>query len=107
MIIAIRGKSSQMSTPGTAVDMDLNGPPVGLPGLGSHVSNWLEPPANHTKSTRLFCFRSSSAQARLYGAASPPSIAPAEANPAPCKKPRRLQLACPADVGQASFVFMA
>ena len=24
--------------------MSVNGPPVGAPGLGSHVSSWLEPP---------------------------------------------------------------
>ena len=28
-----------------------NGPPVARPGLGSHVSNWLDPPASQTKIT--------------------------------------------------------
>ena len=50
---AILGISSEMWMPGTAVGIDRNGPPVGVPGLGSHVSSWLEPPASQSRMTRL------------------------------------------------------
>ncbi len=40
---AIFGISSEMWTPGTEVGIERNGPPVGVPGLGSQVSSWLEP----------------------------------------------------------------
>ena len=33
--------------------MARNGPPVARPGLGSHVSSWLAPPASHSRMTRF------------------------------------------------------
>ncbi len=39
--------------PGTDVGIERNGPPVGVPGLGSQVSSWLEPPASQS---RMTCF---------------------------------------------------
>ena len=56
---AIFGISSEIWTPGTAVGIERNGPPVGVPGLGSQVSSWLEPPASQSRMTR-FSFRLSS-----------------------------------------------
>ena len=56
---AIFGISSEMWMPGTDVGIDRNGPPVGVPGLGSHVSSWLDPPASQSRMTR-FSFRFSS-----------------------------------------------
>ncbi len=39
--------------PGTDVGIERNGPPVSVPGLGSQVSSWLEPPASQS---RMTCF---------------------------------------------------
>ncbi len=50
---AIFGISSEISIPATDVWMERNGPPVSAPGLGSHVSNWLAPPASQSRMTRL------------------------------------------------------
>ena len=41
--------------PGILVGILLKGPPVGLPGFGSQVSNWLGPPHNHRR-IQCFCF---------------------------------------------------
>ena len=57
------GKSSLMWMPGTSVGIARNGPPVFTPGFGSHVSNWLAPPASQRRITRRSCFRSSAASA--------------------------------------------
>src|SRR5262249_52295987 len=48
---ANRGRYSQNRTPGMPVGMVPNGPPVGMPGLGSKVSIWLGPPLISTKIT--------------------------------------------------------
>ena len=50
------GMSSLKCTPGMAVGIDLKGPLVGVPGFGSHVSNWLGPPQSQSRMQR-FCFR--------------------------------------------------
>ena len=44
---AVCGRSSQTCVPGTDVGIARNGPPVSVPGFGSHVSSWLAPPASH------------------------------------------------------------
>src|SRR5438046_517990 len=41
-----------MWTPGTLVATAWKGPPVLVPGLGSHVSSWLAPPWKSTTSAR-------------------------------------------------------
>ena len=43
-----------MWTPGTAVGIARNGPPVGRPGFGSNVSSWLAPPASQSRITRFW-----------------------------------------------------
>ncbi len=66
--------------------MAWNGPPVSVPGLGSHVSSWLTPPAMKITRTR-FCALSSSRAAAgwtIWPKLSAPS------DPAtPDRKPRR------------------
>ena len=59
---AIFGISSEIATPGTAVGIDRNGPPVAAPGFGSHVSSWLAPPASQSRITCFSCFFSSPAR---------------------------------------------
>ena len=51
---AQRGKSEENWTPGIFVGMLPKGPPLGRPGLGSQVSNWLGAPQSHS---RMQCFR--------------------------------------------------
>ncbi len=90
---AIRGISSEISIPGTEVAIERNGPPVDVPGLGSHVSSWLEPPANHSRITRLFfrfsslasagCFKTSRSVMSAANAAAPAATVP--------RKPRRFK----------------
>ena len=47
------GMSDEKCTPGIFVEMLPNGPPLGRPGLGSHVSNWLGAPQSQS---RMQCF---------------------------------------------------
>src|ERR1700722_10770658 len=42
--LAIRGRCSEIETPGVRVAMALNGPPCAWPGFKSNVSVWLGPP---------------------------------------------------------------
>ena len=56
IIRAVYGSSSQMRTPGTLVGMAWKGPPVSVPGLGSHDSSWLTPPASQITRTRFSFF---------------------------------------------------
>src|SRR5262245_60682682 len=55
---AIFGISSEMAMPGTLVLIARNGPPVGAPGFGSHVSSCDAPPASHRRMTRFCVFLS-------------------------------------------------
>ena len=50
---AVRGSNSQIWRPGTLVGIARKGPPVAVPGLGSQVSSWLEPPWRKICRTRL------------------------------------------------------
>ena len=61
---ARRGSSSQISIPGTLVEMDLYLPPVSVPGFGSNVSSWLGPPFIHKNRQRLAPLASSAANMR-------------------------------------------
>ena len=47
------GMSDEKWTPGIFVGMLPNGPPLGRPGFGSHVSNWLGAPHSQR---RMQCF---------------------------------------------------
>ena len=92
---AIFGINSEMLMPGTDVGIDRNGPPVGVPGLGSQVSSWLEPPASQSRITRFCCdlsapakagcLRTSSTVMSAATAAAPAAIAPRNPRrPTPC-----------------------
>lgn len=60
--------SSQKWAPGTLVRMDRNGPPNGVPGLGSQDSSWLIPPSSWMKMTwRAFFFISAAKAGRTPG----------------------------------------
>src|SRR5258706_5941680 len=53
--IAIRGRRSERSMPGTLVPIAPNSPPVARPGFGSKVSIWLGPPSiQRTMQARAF-----------------------------------------------------
>src|SRR5258708_40253524 len=49
------GRCSLISMPATRVLIDLNCPPVEVPGFGSNVSKWLGPPFIHNK-MQFFAF---------------------------------------------------
>jgi len=55
-IRAQRGINEEKCTPGMDVGMLGNGPLLGRPDLGSHVSNWLGPPHRKSRMT-FFCDR--------------------------------------------------
>jgi hypothetical protein len=55
-MLAQRGISSPKCTPGSFVGMLRNGPAVGRPGFGSHVSNWLGAPQSQSR-MQHFCVR--------------------------------------------------
>ena len=92
MRFAICGISSLMWTPGTEVGMAANGPPVGRPGFGSHVSNWLAPPASQSRMTLLPLALSVSFSAGLAKECTAPMPLAARPVPAPSvrRKARRL-----------------
>src|SRR5207253_10449232 len=50
---AVRGISSETDVPGTLVAIARKGPPVSVPGLGSHVSSWLAPPRSEEHTSEL------------------------------------------------------
>src|SRR5581483_6827163 len=77
------GHRSAIWTPGAAVSMALASPPVGVPGLGSNVSNWLGPPCMNSRMQARPRLRNSPASA--FSACAKPRPAAAEA-----RKPRRL-----------------
>src|SRR5439155_24447649 len=63
------------------------------PGLGSHVSSWLEPPASQSSRTCFCCRRSSPAKSLLENASSPPAVTPSAVATPPWRNSRRL-IAC-------------
>src|SRR5579862_3001639 len=88
MIVAHFGINSLIRVPGTLVVIARNGPPVGRPGLGSHVSNWLGAPHNH-KSMQCFCFfLASSANA---GSEKSPAKLESDTAPAPASPFRNMR----------------
>ena len=66
------------------VGESLNGPLVGRPGFGYHVSNWLGPPHNHSRMQCFWAFLVSSAKRGLWNspvklvalASAPPVVTP-------------------------------
>lgn len=83
-IRASRGKYSQKWAPGTLVGTVPNGPPVGAPGLGSKVSNWLGAPLIRTKMTRLAGLRTREGEVGGCATAAPAAAAaPSPAAAAP------------------------
>jgi len=66
-----------------------NGPPLGRPGLGSQVSNWLGAPHNHSKMHSFCALRVSAAKTELWK--SPEKLATAAAPPptSPLRNNRR------------------
>jgi hypothetical protein len=88
-----------MWTPGTAVWIERNGPPVGAPGFGSHVSSWLAPPASQSRITRFCCFFISPARAELASRSMPVMSANAVVPSAAAAVPRnpRREIAWSAD----------
>src|SRR5262249_60835233 len=85
---------SAMAIPGDAVGMDLVGPWVSAPGLGSKVSNWLGPPAIHRRMHDRCDLRSSSACSCRQSSHELPSN-PAAPAPLQRKNPRRLTAPVP------------
>ena len=75
------GRNSSTCSPGTDVGIDKCGPPVGIPGFGSQVSNWLGPPLIQS---RITCFCRCAARSAFSAAnrfpnppnAIPPAMAP-------------------------------
>jgi hypothetical protein len=61
MTAAVRVQCSAIWTPETFVEIALVGPCVSAPGLGSKVSNWLGPPAIHSRMQARSCFFNSAA----------------------------------------------
>ena len=107
MRLAISGISSLIRTPGMSVPISVNGPPVGAPGLGSHVSNWLAPPASQRRMTRLLVFLSAlfrPVSAKVFTAALVPSH-PAPIAPTPPRNARRLR-SCSAEPQKLLLVFI-
>ena len=82
-MLAQRGISEEKCTPGIEVGMLPNGPLVGRPGFGSHVSNWLGAPHSHSSSTFFCAFCTASAKTgfvnkpvKLVTAAAPDAASP-------------------------------
>src|SRR5262245_39609878 len=50
---ATSGRCSEISIPGALVFVAAKGPPVSVPGLGSHVSSWLGAPIIHRRMQRF------------------------------------------------------
>ena len=90
---AIFGISSEIWIPGTAVGIDRNGPPVGVPGLGSHVSNWLGAAGQPEQNDPLVIPLQLPGQHRAFSTSSTVMSAANAAAPAATepRKPRRLR----------------
>ena len=79
--------------PGTAVGIDRNGPPVAAPGLGSHVSSWLAPPASQSRMHALLVASQLARQRRAAEDSSAGHVGAHAAAPAAAivpRNPRRL-----------------
>src|SRR5689334_10240752 len=100
-ILARRGKSSQISMPGTLVGMGRNSPRTsdGASGLRSHMSWWLGPPDRWTLMSALeLVLPSLASRRRRSGSARPPRpIAPIF---------RKLRRATPSQLGNRSPVMV-
>src|SRR5882724_9278653 len=88
MIDAHLGISELICTPGTFVEIARKGPPESVPGLGSHVSNWLGAPVNHS---RMQCFCSLLACSANVGTENNPAQLPTEIAPAPASPLRNMR----------------
>ena len=64
-MLAHFGISDEKWTPGTAVGMLPNGPPMGRPGFGSQVSNWLGAPQSQSRMTFFSAFFAAAAKSGL------------------------------------------
>ena len=75
--------------PGTDVLIARNGPPVSVPGLGSQLSSWLNPPCMLKRTTRFWSLLSCAAAAGRAKKSRPPSVAPAADAAIPARNLRR------------------